>query len=309
MTVLTFKNLVDETLDAMGFAGETGSLRTIVENAVRSNHERRVVGMDYPFMRMPKPSTFTVTAGQRVYGLSPLFRAGIYFRFQTTGTPLQEAKSDMLLENSLPLDTPTTPYQFELRGVMNVKTQPTTPAVVTVTPASAADNGKTVTVIGEDTDGNWTEETVTLAGAVSTTALFRLVFQVRKNGSTEFATALTVSSGATTLVTIPVGTHGTYYPVLYLLEAPAETGVVEYDFWRQPSALVNDNDLPNIPYPFSRILIYDALLETMGYSRPTADERQNWVNNREDLKASMDATYTEGQTNGALSSYVKLVPR
>lgn len=311
MQVLTFGNLVDETLEAMGFAGETGNLRTIVENAVRRNHERRVVRLDYPFMRMPRPSTFSLVAGQRSYALSPLFRAPIYFRLRTTGAPIVLAQSDMLLDQGLPLESSqgAVPFRAELRGQTNVKQQPASTGVLTVT-SVASDNGKIVAIQGEDANGNYIEEDVTLATSAVTTQSFATVFWVIKKAATFVGAVSVLDASANTLVSIPAtSSQGVLYRHLYLLDSPTSSDVVEYDFWRLPNTLTNTYDIPNIPPPFSRILIYDALLDNVGYWRPTEAERLRVENLMMEFQHDLDSTYQEGQGNLAEASYVKLIPR
>ena len=39
-----------------------------------------------------------------------------------------------------------------------------------------------------------------------------------------------------------------------------------YRFYKRPTVLSHDNDIPDIPYPFSRILVFDALLELYTYN-------------------------------------------
>jgi hypothetical protein len=306
----TFGQLTEDTLLAMGFAGETGRQRDIVEASIRRAHAKRATAQDYSFMRMPRPSTLQLVAGQRSYSLSPLFRAPIYFRLRTTGQFLVEAKSDMVADTGLPLESESgTPFRFELRGQTNVQRQPTTAAVVTIANADAGDNGKTVTVQGEDEDGFYVEETVTLGGSVATTTAFAFVLFVRKDGSVAWDGAITATAGSVTLVTIPASSQGMFYRLLYLHWAPSTADVLEYDFWRLPNDLSNDNDLPSIPAPFSDILTYDALVENAGFTRATPTEVQHWNDARAELEHSLIANYIEGQSAGADASTVHYIRR
>lgn len=306
----TFGQLTEDTLLAMGFAGETGRQRDIVEASIRRAHAKRATAQDYSFMRMPKPSTLTLVAGQRVYSISPLFRAPIYFRMRTTGQFLAEAKSDMAADTGMPLETASAnPFKYELRGQTNVQRQPVTAGVVTVANADAGDNGKTVTIQGEDEDGFYVEETVTLAGTVATATSFAFVLFVRKNGAVAWDGAITVTADTTTLVMIPASSQGMFYRLLYLHYLPTTADAIEYDFWRLPNDLSDDNDLPSIPAPFSDILTYDALVENSGFVRATPTEVQHWNDMRAELEHSLIASYLEGQSAGADASYTHYIPR
>jgi hypothetical protein len=223
-----------------------------------------------------------------------------------------EAKSDMLMDEGLPGETTSSAsvYKFELRGQTNVKKQPATTAVLTLTNA-AGDNGKTIGIQGEDSDGNYIEEDVVLAASTPTVQSFATVFWVTKKSATAFVGAVTVSdSGANVLVTIPAtSAQGVLYRQIYFLDSPPSADVVEYDFWRLPNTLVSDYDIPNLPPPYSRILIYDALLDSTGYWNPEAAERTRMENIMMEFQHDLDSTYLEGQSNLADGSYIKYIPR
>ena len=315
MQALTFKQLVDDTLTRMGFKDDTGNLRETVKAAIRANHEHRATQGDYSFMRLTKPRTFTLVPGQQSYALSPDFRAPIYFRRQSDGAPLVEVKSDMLHDQGLPVTgTSGNAQAFEFRGHTNVLAQPLTASVVRPTSSAGGDNGRVVTIIGEDANGLYLEVSVTLDSAtLPTTGLtFSRVDSVRKEG-TGWVGTVTVATveppTAIVLARFPPASYGVFVRHLYLLTAPSAADVIEYDFWKQPNLLSNDYDLPSIPAPFSRLLMFDTLLDLAGFSRPTGEERQQWQDKVGELMHSMDSTYIEGQTNMANASYIHYVPR
>lgn len=305
---LTLKNLVDETLSLMGLASETGTIRTMVEERIRANHDNRVLAGDYSFMRFPYPSTLTLTAGVRDYALHPAFRSPIYFRSRTTGEDLVEVNADMLLDGGLSAyDATGEAKKFELKGVLNVKAQPTEAGVLTATSSAGADDGNTVTVVGETSAGAVVEETLTLPNAGTTE--FLRILAIRKNGDTWTGTLTITHADGTVVQTLSASSYGQQYRHFYLHLSPTSAEVIEYEFWALPNRLEEDYDIPNIPAPFSRILIYDALLDTQGYSRPTAGEVQRWEQKQMELQHALDSAYQEGLSNGAQGSYVHLVPR
>lgn len=53
---------------------------------------------------------------------------------------------------------------------------------------------------------------------------------------------------------------------LRLAYTPDSPDVIEYQCFVKPTEMSADNDLPDIPYPYSRVLIWDALLDIAAYS-------------------------------------------
>lgn len=315
MRALTFGELIDEVLNRLGFAGETGSLRDVAKSVVRASHEERVVNRDYSFMRLPAPSTFTLVGGQRNYSLSPYFRSPIWFRDQITGLPLVETQSSMQMDNGRPISTQTSTlgWRFELRGHSNVWAQPLVPGVLAAVSSVPGDDfGNTLTIEGLNAAGNFITETLTIGVALPSPQSFAVVTNIRKNGLAadwEGIVTVTADAAATILTILAPTEFGVYLRQIYILDLPIDGRVIEYDFWRQPARLEEDNDIPSIPAPFSRILVYDALLAMTGYSRATNAEQNYWAQKQVELQHSLDAAYDEGQSNQADNSYIHLVPR
>lgn len=313
MKAVTFGELVSETLTRMGFAGETGSLKDVVESVVRASHEERVLSRDYTFMRPPAPMTFTTVGGQRTYSLAPYVRSVIWIRDQQSGEPLVESQSAMQMDVGRPLSSATLEksHRFEFRGHTNVWRQPVEAATINATSNDALDNGNEVTIEGLDADGGYVTET--LAVATPGTQEFSQVTNIRKGETAaDWEGTLTITaqdSDLTVLATFAPTNFGTYLRQIYLLDSPTVGRVIEYDFWKMPASLEEDNDVPSIPAPFSRILVYDALLSTTGYSRATQNEIRRWEEKQMELQHSLDAAYDEGTTNAAQANYIHYIER
>jgi hypothetical protein len=306
---LTFKNLQDEVLSLMGFAGDSGSMRDLVKERIRANHDQKVVGGDYTFMVFPYPATLTLTAGVRSYALHQAFRAPIYFRSRTTGEDLIEKPSDMLLDNGDISDTAQgNAGDFQLRGVLTIQSQSLEDGTVTVT--AADDPAKTITIAGENTSGVVVEETVTVGTASSQTFAAGRIYSVRKNGEDWVGTVTVTSTpDATVIISLAAAEYGKEFRHFYLLSSPEQAEVIEYSFFRFGARLEEDEDIPSIPTPFSRLLVYESLLDLQGYARWTGNEVQRFTELKMETQFALDSTYQEGQSNGASGSYIHFIPR
>ena len=305
----TFKNLQDEALSLLGFRNDTGNMRELVKERIRANHDSRVNQGEHNFMVFPYPTTFTLTPGVRDYALHGAFRAPIYFRSRTTGEDLMEWKSDMLLDEELPAyDSTGGAADFQLRGVMTVQNLPTAAGTVAITSSDAgADAGKTVTITGETSSGAVVEETIAVSATGSTS--FARVLGIRKDGEDWTGTMTATHGGSTVLIELGPEEFGKEFRHFYLLRDPEDAEVIEYSFYRFGNRLEDDNDVPSIPAPFSRILVYDALLDLQGYARFSSAETQRFADSMLRLEQDLFATYEEGQSKSAKDSYVHFIRR
>jgi hypothetical protein len=302
----TFLDLQDEVLTWMADPEDQGTLRTLVKASLNAHHARRLTSARWPFMRQ-RPLTFDVTAGTQDYALHEAFLTPIYFRRQDTGRPLREIAQDNLLTYgptySSVEDGVVGSTAFVLDGTWPVRQQPGGTVGLSVTAAS--DPGKTLTVFGETADGP-DEETITAGG--TGTVLFTEITEVRKNGATWSGTAL-LKEGSTTLLTLSASQYGKHYRTLRFLREPQESYTVEYQFYRGPRRLVEDQDLSNIPAPFEQLLVYDVLLDHVGLTRATVDEQRNWRELREQLDFDLWATYQSGLSLESQPAYQSYTPR
>jgi hypothetical protein len=82
--------------------------------------------------------------------------------------------------------------------------------------------------------------------------------------------------------------------VTFLFEVTA-ADTIEYRYYRTPIELEDDNDTPDIPYPYSRILIYDALIELGLYSEDISPAKiQRWTQQIMELEVGLYAAYLSG---------------
>lgn len=95
---------------------------------------------------------------------------------------------------------------------------------------------------------------------------------------------------------------------LTLLFTPAATDTLTYRYYKQPTELSADGDFPDIPYPYSRVLIYDALLELGLYSEDLSPQKlQLWMMKQAELQADLYAAFLDGNSQGAAPTLVSTI--
>jgi len=93
---------------------------------------------------------------------------------------------------------------------------------------------------------------------------------------------------------------------MYFLTIPNSVSTIEYRFYRQPNSLVNDNDIPDIPPPFTQILVWDALISMAAYNTDINPAHiAIWTKNRTDLETQMIAALEESNSLDAEPRYVR----
>jgi hypothetical protein len=311
----TFDSIIQEVMRQTDEAGTTGTTQTLLQEYVRAAHNLRCVEFREHFMRME--GTITTVSGQREYTLSPLFDKPILFYNTTCKTPLIETPPRNQEDERLDLsDTPQgTASQFYYSGYAAVKNQPTSASVVTAVSSNGADIGSNyqIAVKGVNTDGDITVDVLTLDGItpVVGTHTFQAggILAVTKSGATSGTVTLTSNSGAVTLITLTPNELGKQYRKIRLLASPTTAETILYRFYRKPIYLVNNYDVPDIPYPYSQILVYDALLMFATYNTDMQSEARivMWQQQQQNWENALRGFSKEGQTVGGRSRTVRSV--
>jgi hypothetical protein len=280
-TVLTLKDLRDEVLGWLDEGGDTGTTKTNVDNAINQAHFNRLTKELWPFMIWDTPETFTYTSGLQTYPLHMEFHRPFYFWNRTKNTYLREVPARTLAPSGARWNTDRDQMTYTLWGRSPVQKQPTTPGAVSIVSSSASDASasKNVTFRGIS-NGSVQTETLTPNGTslVTGTTTFSKILGITK--AADWAGNLTVSSGSDTLLQLNPSEFGRSYQQMFLLGAPSTADVIEYRFYRMPAPLTADRDVPDIPPPFSRVLVFDALLMLYAYDAQTEPARmgefQKW---------------------------------
>jgi hypothetical protein len=300
-TLLSLRNEVLGWLDEVGDSGTTADN---VDNAIRQAHTQRVTEERWGFMLYPK-QTLTLTASLSSYSLHTEFHRPLYF-FNTT-------KKDFLVQ--VPPRSFTDPdidfvdgqdgKTFTLWGMAPVAKQPT--STLSLVSTSAADTGssKAIIIRGETASGVETE-TLTPSGTtpVAGTKTFTTILNVTLTGA--WAGTLTLSSASITLLTLTAGELGRQYQQLRLLWSPSSADSIEYQFFRKPSPLTNDYDIPDIPFPHAKILVWDALLLMAAYDNQVEGGRLGvWLDNQRRMDLALRQAYLEPQSLRSRGRFVK----
>ena len=159
-------------------------------------------------------------------------------------------------------------------------------------------------------DDNDDEQTETLTAngtsAVSTTANVQKVLGIARTGTWVGIMTMKDTAG-NTLLTLGPDDAAKLYPQIELLQDPAAADTISYKFYRQPYVLSNDGDIPDIPFPHSRILVWDTLLLLASYDEIPIP--RFWTVQQARHKDAMENAYLEGQTLGARPRMVRDVAR
>jgi hypothetical protein len=95
-----------------------------------------------------------------------------------------------------------------------------------------------------------------------------------------------------------------------LLWTPVEADVIEYQFYKLATEMVNDADLPNTPYPHSRVLIYDALLRIGAHQEDLSPTKMTlWEKKQEEHAAALLEAHGQENNQWTVPPRVNYVPR
>lgn len=305
----TFKSLVDTVLRHLDEVTNVGTTRELVKETMNLMHQQRINSFPWLFMLWPRPCILEVTPGQREYSLHQEYSQPFYFYNRTKHHYMVELPTRAMGQN--PGDIRALESEdrlFALWGTMPVKEQPILPSALTIQSSSASDSGSTreIAIKGEIEDGSLIAEVITPSGMtpVASTNVFKTISAVTKEH--EWSGTLTLSAGSQTLLTLNRYEMGRTYRVITLLKTPTEPQTIEYRFYRQPLALINDYDVPEIPSPHTPILVWDTLLAMAAYqtdARPT--QIALWKEFQIRAETAMNqALMAEQQTVAAMPTFI-----
>lgn len=309
----TFKQLQDAVLQWMADGGDTGLLRTLVKDGLNRAHQNLLNDDRYDFMLWPRNETLAIVPNQKVYALHPQFQHPLYFYNPDTNIYLEEIPPKGLMESQADWNDGETDEvdRFMLTGVSKVQAQPATAGPVVVTSTGGTATSTHSIVISGVSAGVWVEETLSSTNAwttLTTTNSYEVVTDVTKVGN-GWQWPLTLTVGATTILTLPATSYGHQFRMFELVETPSTTQTVLYRFYREPRQLVYDHDIPDLPSQFDDILVYQTLLAMTGYTRATPDEQQLWQAQVRKLTDVLQMTYRSSRTMGGRPTYTRYVPR
>src|SRR3990167_979253 len=282
--MLTFKDIQDEVLLFLDQVDETGIGLDLVKSAIVRANERRLVSERWSFMLWPTPVNLSFVSGQRVYTLHPL--AAMVSDFTNGTTVMKETPTRARYKSGVQEDR----YHFEFVKASPVRVQPTE-GVLTVTGYAR--------IVYVDDDGDVQSEDVQ---NTTTTGTVTEVVQVTKLNA---STLSIVDAASTTILSLTASEYGKTYPQIRLFADGNSADAGTYRFYKRPEKLDHDNDIPEIPYPFSRVLTFDALLEIATYN--DSKPQDYWIAQADLWDRQLRQTYIEGESEGSESKQVQNV--
>lgn len=314
-TLYTFSDLRSQVLQNLDEAGAatTDSTYILAGNFLNQAQEARLSQEGWPFIRWTPAETITCSTTTRFYTLHQEFWRPNYFFNRATNTYVVETPARQLAATAVRWNTDVGhPLRFRFAGRDPVQNQPTSASIITIVSDSASDNtaAKAVVIRGVTTNGV-TSESVTPSGTtpVSTVNSYSKILAVTKSASWAGNMTMTSNAAAVTNLYLFPTELGRSYQVIELLSTPAAADVIEYSFYRQPTKMVNDNDMPDIPPPHAQILVWDACILFTGYITDLSQSSvAMWRAMEETMERSMKQTFFEGLTMEAEARYVRYIP-
>jgi len=297
----TFGQLRDEVLRWMDEYGDTDTSKNIVENALNQAHAMRVSQYRYPFM-VSDVYTFTQVNGQRDYILHERVHQLDYLFNRTQKAFLKEVPARQILDAGYGFnESAGSPQYYEMAGLSPVAAQPAAATTLTCSSTVAESGGVTLYVEGEDANGAVLSDTLTPGGGASAGTYTR-VTRVRKNGT--WQGTMTLTGGATTVLTLSATEYGKSFPLIRLLNVPTAADTIEYRFRRKPLVMAADNDIPDLPFPYSNLLVYDALLQIAAYNEIPDTAMSYWRKAQSEWESALFSELIGTSTLGAISQSV-----
>lgn len=273
----TYKRLWTDVLRYFDLDLEaTGSDVDLAKAAVQAAHQQRCAEDNWTFL-LSSQFTLPVVSGTQEYILPHDDFGRFWFLYSPTTlnflTELPQRETpyaDVVLNGTGPgILGPVDTYQ--MIGFAPVKVQPGG-SVLTLTSSDAEAASPTFYIEGEDSDGNSISTTLSKDG-VSTETFTKITSYTKM---ADFVGTITLSAGATTLVVLSPTQYAKQYPVLRFVAVPNVADNMIYQYLRSGKFLVNDYDIPSIPYPDSYVLVYDALLDSATYNELDSESVNIW---------------------------------
>lgn len=294
----TRKSLEDEVLAWLDESGDTSTTRTNVRNAIRQAHQQRLMQEAWPFLVWAEPQMFNLVVGQRNYPLHQEYGRSFYFWNTTEDHEMNERP----MRNIKPQYTDEK-FKFVLWNRSPVAAHPSSASTLTIVSSDSGDSGSSrgVRVRGMTSSGV-RSETITPNGTTPVVSTYTYlpggILQLSKFGT--WTGDLTVTAGATSVVTLFPDESSRSYQQIHLLWEPDAADEVEYQFFRNPNPLEEDDSTPDIPFPHSSILVWDALLLLSAYDgRIDSGRLKIWKDNQDRMELALRQAFLDGSSLNA----------
>lgn len=309
--IYTFDALRRQVLRELDEEGDAPTTKTLASDYLNQAHQMRALSYSKFFLLHPKPQFIQTQSGVQRYALNPLVANILYLRNDTEEVLMREIPNRGLSTGTFDwAKEDGTAREFMFWGHSQVKAQPQIPGVLTVRSSNNSDFGPTyqVAVKGTNVEGDVFVEIFTLEGQVPITGHypFEEVISITKSGEFNGTLQITADLGATTLLTLSPIEMGKQYRQIHLVQIPTAPEVLSYRFFRKPLILINDYDVPELPSPYSQLLVWDALMLFAGYNTDIRMETvQAWGRQQEHWEAALEQYLKDSTTLGAEPLFVQ----
>lgn len=304
LTYLDIQTRVLRLMDEAASSSVQTNTENLIKDAINASHRRLCLSRAWAFMRWPREETFSTVSGTRTVVLNQ--NVGKILHVWDTGSRMFLPMIPLRQWEVLGIDRGATAGTRGaiFGGFWPVSAQPTAATAVTIVSTSASDTAVTVSLRGIDANGDIATETLTATGTtpVIGSVTFLYLLNVTKVGT--WVGTMTAKFGSTTVLTLTATQYGKQYPTLEFVETPSSAETFTYTFSRIPTTLTSDHDIPEIPFPYSEMLVYDALLDLVTYRTDVnANHVQLWMTRKEALVKQLD----EAQDEAIVGSVVRTV--
>jgi hypothetical protein len=251
--------------------------------------------------------TVTTVAGQSDYHLAEGALRIDYLRNRTTDRNCMEVPDEVVIAADRdfgPAADNEAPLYFQKAGFSPIK-QPIPSPGSRLSLASTAAETPTLIIEGEDAAGDSLIETLTVGS--TTTGTFTRVDRITRGATAATGTlTLTTFTGGLVLLTLSPTQKGKQFPVIRFIAPCSSADVIEYRFVRVPRRMTNNNDIPDVPFPYCNVLVWDALIMTAAYNEVDSEATNVWKANRDNWELGLLTTVFGGDTAGGIGESVKV---
>ena len=289
---MTFDEIVDATLEEVGYAASTASAEVVARAKRRVNEwHRRLLATPglTRFLREVSSVTFASVSGTAVYGLpSSIGRVNGLYETEND-IKLEQRSLHWLRHNDPGLSASGTPEVYVPLGLSPVRTQPADASTLYVKSSSASDTTQTAKISYLDANGLGQSATVTLTGTTAAALGSGVVEVLAFRLSAVAAGTVTLhedSGTGTELARIPIGQSLSKFWRVQLWPTPTAAITYRLDATRDNVDLVDDYDEPLVPRDFHYLLTLGAVSDELRMRDDTRYEavRQDMERGMRDLK-------------------------
>jgi len=314
--IYTLDALRRQVLRELDEEGDAPTTLVLATDYLNQAHQMRALSYSKFFLLHPKAALIQTIPGVQRYTLNPLVANILYLRNDSEELLMREIPNRGLSTGSFDwAKEDGSASEFMFWGHTQVKNQPLTPGVLTVVssndgdrPASGQPPTTQVAVKGTNTEGDVFIEIFTLEGTfpVMGNYPFEEIISVTKSGEFKGTLTITADGGATQILSLSPAEMGKQYRQIFLVQKPQIAETLSYRFFRKPLILINDYDVPELPSPYSQLLVWDALMLFAGYNTDIRPETTAaWGRQQEHWETALDQYLKDSTTLGAEPLFVQ----